>query len=97
GEDAHTASLFPGKAWESQAMAPAIAVHGAPKPPPERVSLSASRLSRAHRVIFFVTGAGKRDAVKLWRSGADLPVAAVAPAAGVEVYMDVAAEPALTD
>jgi 6-phosphogluconolactonase len=93
GEDAHTASLFPGQAWDSLSHAPAVAVYGAPKPPPERVSLSASRLSSARRVIFFVTGAGKREAVQLWRNGIDLPVAAIIPASGVEVYMDAAAEP----
>jgi len=93
GEDAHTASLFPGKLWESQPAAPAIPIHGAPKPPPERVSLSASRLSQARQVIFFVTGASKRHAVQFWRDGADMPVAAIRPAGEVEVLMDAAAEP----
>lgn len=92
GEDAHTASLFPGQVWEQQ-TASAIPVHGAPKPPPERVSLSASRLSGARRVLFFVTGAGKREAVQLWRDGADVPVCAIRPQGKVEVLMDAAAEP----
>lgn len=91
GEDAHTASLFPGQAWESADAAPAIPVSNAPKPPSDRVSLSASRLSDARRVIFLVTGAGKRAAVALWRSGSEMPVAAIRPAAGVEVYLDAAA------
>ncbi|OIQ80665.1 6-phosphogluconolactonase [mine drainage metagenome] len=91
GEDAHTASLFPGQAWEGATGAPAIAVRNAPKPPDERVSLSASRLSNARQVIFLVTGAGKRDAVRQWRDGADIPVAAIRPATGVEVYIDAAA------
>lgn len=94
GEDAHTASLFPGQPWESADAAPAIPVRNAPKPPSERVSLSASRLSDARRVIFLVTGAGKREAVAMWRGGRDMPVAAIRPADGVEVYMDAAAEPA---
>lgn len=94
GEDAHTASLFPGQQWESSGFAAAIPVRNAPKPPSDRVSLSASRLSNARQVMFFVTGAGKREAVTLWRSGADMPVAAIRPMAGVEVYMDAAADPA---
>lgn len=94
GEDGHTASLFPGHAWECHPPASAVPVRQAPKPPPERVSLSASRLSGARRVLFLVTGAGKREAVRLWRSGAELPVGAVRPSAGAEVYMDAAAEPA---
>lgn len=93
GEDAHTASLFPGQAWENASGAPAIAVINAPKPPPERVTLSASRLSHARQVIFLVTGAGKQDAVRRWREGANLPVAAIKPVAGVDVYMDAAAGP----
>lgn len=93
GEDAHTASLFPGQAWESATNAAAIAVRNAPKPPPERVSLSASRLSHARQVFFLVTGAGKRAAVQQWRDGADLPVVAIKPATGVDVYLDAAASP----
>ena len=48
GQDGHTASLFPGQEWgrvESQASV--LAVHDAPKPPQDRVSLSAWRLSHA--------------------------------------------------
>jgi 6-phosphogluconolactonase len=93
GEDAHTASLFPGHTWESDPVMPAIPVRGAPKPPADRVSLSASRLSAARRVIFLVTGAGKQDAVRLWGNGAVVPVAAVRPESGVEVFLDAAAEP----
>lgn len=93
GEDAHTASLFPGLPWEAANAAPAIPVYGAPKPPAERVSLSASRLSDAARVIFLVTGVGKQEAVSQWRAGEDVPVAAIRPKAGVEVFLDTAAEP----
>ena len=93
GEDGHTASLFPGQAWDGGAGEAAIAVRNAPKPPPERVSISASRLSQARRVIFLATGAGKREAIGQWRSGVALPAAAIRPQAGVEVYMDAAAEP----
>ena len=88
GEDAHTASLFPGQTWESAHRAPAIAVRNSPKPPSDRVSLSASRLSGARQVMFFVTGTGKRDAMGAWRSGVAVPVAAIRPAAGVDVYID---------
>jgi len=91
GEDAHTASLFPGQSWDSESHAPAIAVRNSPKPPSDRVSLSASRLSNARQVIFFVTGAGKRDAVAAWRSGDEVPVASIRPVAGADVYIDAAA------
>ncbi len=87
GEDGHTASLFPGNVLELDG-APAIPVRGAPKPPPERISLSASRLSRAHRVIFLATGAGKREAVRQWQEGVTIPAAAITPVQGADVFLD---------
>lgn len=89
GEDGHTASLFPGHDWGEALDAPdALAVSDAPKPPPERVSLSARRLSQAEAVLFLVTGAGKREALKAWRGGVSLPAAAIHPACGVDVLLD---------
>ena len=85
GEDGHTASLFPGHDWEGNT--PTIAVSNAPKPPSDRVSLSASRLSQARQVLFIVTGSNKREAVQQWRSEEPLPVAAIAPKAGVDVFL----------
>jgi 6-phosphogluconolactonase len=90
GEDGHTASLFPDNLLELDG-APAIPVRGAPKPPAERISLSSSRLSNARRVIFLVTGAGKREAVKQWRNGSvKLPAAAIQPSSGAEIFLDAA-------
>ncbi len=92
GEDAHTASLFPGRDWGEGPDAPAaLAVFGAPKPPPGRVSLSARRLGEARAVLFLVTGAGKRAALAAWRRGERIPAAAVRPAAGVDVLLDMEA------
>ena len=84
GEDGHTASLFPGQTWDDSLDA--FAVYEAPKPPPERVSISASRLSRAKEVIFLVTGAGKQEAVDNWRNGAAIPASLITPDNGVDVY-----------
>ena len=91
GEDGHTASLFPGHDWGTGAAAPdVLPVFAAPKPPPERVSLSARRLAAARQVIFLVSGSGKQPAVAAWRAGAAIPAAAVAPAAGVDILLDFA-------
>jgi 6-phosphogluconolactonase len=88
GEDGHTASLFPAHDWGSAQDAPdALAVLDAPKPPPERVSLSAGRLSRAREVLFLVQGEAKRGALERWRRGEVLPAAAIRPAAGVDVLV----------
>jgi 6-phosphogluconolactonase len=91
GEDGHTASLFPGDDWGSVTGAPdVLAVFDAPKPPPERVSLSASRLSRASAVIFLIEGEAKADAVARWRAGDPLPASAIRPIAGVDVLVTAA-------
>jgi len=94
GEDGHTASLFPGNppGWHESGPE-VLAVREAPKPPAERVSLSAARLSRARQVLFLVTGESKRDAVRAWRAGADIPARHIAPATGVDVFVDRAAWP----
>ena len=89
GEDGHTASLFPCHDPGSTPDAPAVlAVHDAPKPPPDRVSLSANRLGAARQVMFLVTGEAKRQAVHDWRNGIDIPAAAVKPAGGMDIYLE---------
>jgi 6-phosphogluconolactonase len=87
GEDGHTASLFPEHELGAEENAPdALAVYDAPKPPPERVSLSAQRLNRARRVIFLVAGESKQEAMRQWREGVAIPAAAIAPAGECEIY-----------
>ena len=89
GEDGHTASLFPEHDWGSTARSPdTLAVIDAPKPPPQRVSLSAARLSRARQVIFLVTGESKREAIDAWRAGKNIPARSVMPAVGVDVLVE---------
>lgn len=78
GEDGHTASLFPGLPPGDSDNAPAaLPVHDAPKPPPERVTLSTRRLCEAHHVLFMAKGAGKRVALDRWRAGEPLPAARI--------------------
>jgi 6-phosphogluconolactonase len=86
GEDGHTASLFPGHQHPENELT--HAVYNSPKPPSERVTISAKALSNTRELIFLITGANKQDAVQQWRSGADLPVAAIEPANGVDIYID---------
>lgn len=96
GEDGHTASLFPGHAAGLERdAADAVAVLHAPKPPPERVSLSARRLSDARQVVFLVTGESKRDAVGRWCRGENLPAGAISGRQGTTVLLDAAAGRAL--
>lgn len=84
GEDGHTASLFPRHSWDDSVDA--FPVFGAPKPPPERVSISRARLGRAREVLFLVTGAGKQQAVNDWRNGVAIPASHIMPGSGVDIY-----------
>ena len=94
GEDGHTASLFPGHDWGVGPEAPAaLAVRDAPKLPPERVSLSAWRLSRARHVMFLVTGEAKRRALADWRDGRPIPARAITPPDGVDIWFENRAAP----
>ena len=68
GEDGHCASLFPGHP-ALNATGWAVPVHDAPKPPPDRVSLTLGCLRNARRVIFLVTGAGKAEAFRKAQAG----------------------------
>ena len=78
GEDGHTASLFPGHP-EVTATGWAIGVRNAPKPPPDRVSLTLQTLQSARRVIVLATGTGKADAVAKAKRG-EVPSGMIASA-----------------
>jgi 6-phosphogluconolactonase len=68
GPDGHTASLFPGHPALG-ADGGAVAVHGATKPPPDRVSLTLRALREARRVLVVATGEEKAEAVALAQRG----------------------------
>lgn len=88
GEDGHVASLFPRETKRrEESKADAIAVFDAPKPPPERVSLSAARLNRTRATMFLIEGQSKREAVQRWRAGEDIPASAILPRSGVDVLL----------
>ncbi len=89
GVDGHTASLFPGHEWGVARGAPdTLAIFDAPKPPAQRVSLSAARLSRARKVLFMIKGESKHEAVADWLAGKNIPARAIAPAAGVDILVE---------
>jgi 6-phosphogluconolactonase len=77
GPDGHVASLFPGRP-ELRADGLVVAVADAPKPPADRVSLTAVALQHAEEVWLLATGAAKAAAVAAALTGAaDLPAAMV--------------------
>ncbi|EHK72653.1 6-phosphogluconolactonase [Pseudomonas psychrotolerans L19] len=68
GDDAHTASLFPGSPGLEEALDPAserLSFPGvAPSAPQTRITLSRAYLSRARQQILAIQGAGKRQVLE---------------------------------
>lgn len=93
GPDGHTASLFPGHPALRVTEATCVAVRDAPKPPPERVTLTLPVLRRACHTLLLVTGADKREALARALAGdRSVPVALLGDGLD-EVVCDVAAHP----
>jgi 6-phosphogluconolactonase len=64
GPDGHVASLFPGATTlDAGEDAVCVGVQEAPKPPPERITLSLAVLRAARECVLLATGASKADAV----------------------------------
>lgn len=90
GEDGHTASLFPGHKHDANELT--HAVHNAPKPPPDRISLSARALANTAELLMLITGAGKQQPLAQWCAGEALPIATI-NAKNTLILMDEAAWP----
>jgi 6-phosphogluconolactonase len=75
GPDGHTASLFPGNP-AVEATGVCVPVHDAPKPPPDRITLTVPVLRAARSIAFLATGAEKADAVRGLLGGPSLDVPA---------------------
>jgi 6-phosphogluconolactonase len=75
GPDGHTASLFPGNS-AVHATGVCVAVHDAPKPPPDRITLTVPVLRAARSIVFLATGAEKAEAVRGLLAGPDPEVPA---------------------
>jgi 6-phosphogluconolactonase len=69
GPEGHTASIFPSSpaAYDDRAV---VAVRGAPKPPPTRLSLTFDSIGCAREVWLLVSGDSKAPAVELALGGA---------------------------
>jgi 6-phosphogluconolactonase len=75
GEDGHCLSLFPGRPELEAVDRLVVAVHDAPKPPPDRVSLTLAALAGTERLVVLAAGQAKADPVARARAGDDrLPV-----------------------
>jgi 6-phosphogluconolactonase len=93
GDDGHTASLFPGHPGPRDER-PVLGVHGAPKPPPTRISLGLTALNRAREAWFIVAGEAKAHVVARALAGeepAQLPPAGVRGTQATRWLLDEAA------
>ncbi|MFD5893440.1 MULTISPECIES: 6-phosphogluconolactonase [unclassified Streptomyces] len=79
GPDTHVASLFPELPGVRESERTVVAVRGAPKPPPLRVSLTLPAIRAAHEVWLLAAGEDKAEAAEIVLSGAG---EIQAPAAG---------------
>jgi 6-phosphogluconolactonase len=70
GEEGHTASIFPDSPAVYETDRSVVAVHGCPKPPPVRVSLTLPAIHRATEVWLITSGESKAAAVNMALSGA---------------------------
>lgn len=69
GPDAHVASLFPGQPGVYEEERPVVAVRGAPKPPPTRISLTFPAIRAAREVWVIASGEEKASAVRMALTG----------------------------
>ena len=71
GPDGHCCSLFPEPPGVYEEERAVIGVHGSPKPPPLRISLTFRALAAAEEIWFIASGDGKAAAVAQALGGAD--------------------------
>jgi 6-phosphogluconolactonase len=80
GPDAHVASMFPGQPALYEEKRTVVAVHGAPKPPPTRLTLTRPAINAARDAWIIASGSDKAAAVRLALSEAgpiQVPAASV--------------------
>ncbi|GAA2629020.1 6-phosphogluconolactonase [Streptomyces axinellae] len=94
GPDTHVASLFPGHPALRETERTAVAVHGAPKPPPTRISLTLPAIRAAREVWLLAAGEDKADAVAAALADSGPPQAPAAAARGRERTLWLLDEPA---
>lgn len=90
GEDGHVASLFPGSS-ALNARESVVAVRNAPKPPPERITLTMPALQSTRRLVILGLGAAKADAIRRSLAGEALPAGLAARSANALWIIDKAA------
>lgn len=86
GADGHTASLFPGSAALDESEARVVAVT-APKPPPQRMTITPAVIGRSRSIVMLVRGAEKAPMVARALSGVVDPKAVPAQLARRAIWV----------
>ncbi len=90
GEDAHTASLFPGSKALGEKTKWVVAVSDGTPPP--RITLTFPALNSSRHTAFLVAGEAKRVPLeKVWRGDASAPASHIAPGGQLHLFVDEAA------
>ena len=89
GPDGHVCSLFPGHSLLQERSRWVAAVHGSPKPPPRRLTLTLPALLAARGIVVVALGAAKAEVLKaaLQDEASELPVALVARGAAEVLFL----------
>ena len=98
GPDAHVASLFPEQPALHETRRTVVAVRGAPKPPPTRISLTLRSIQAAADVWLIAAGAEKAGAIRMALEAAgpvQVPAAGARGQRSTLVLLDQAAASAL--
>jgi 6-phosphogluconolactonase len=77
GQDGHTLSLFPQHESLSPTSDLVIAIHDAPKPPRDRISLSLRAIQGAQDAMVLASGEDKKAAITAAKNGGSSPIALV--------------------
>lgn len=94
GEDGHTASLFPHHHALEVHHAPCVAVRDAPKPPPQRITLTLPVIRAARHTLLLTAGKAKREPLRRTLAGPDPATPASLLGDGLDqVVCDAAADP----
>jgi 6-phosphogluconolactonase len=90
GEDAHTASLFPGNKALKEKNAWVVPVPDGTPPP--RITLTFPALNASRHVAFLVAGEAKRGPLeRVWRGDKSAPASHIAPFGKLHLFVDEAA------
>lgn len=92
GPDGHVASIFPNHPSSEPTTAKVIEVREAPKPPPERISLTIPVLNQSTEVWVLVSGADKAEALsKAVTADPSIPGGRIAGARATHFFVDLEA------